>query len=476
VTEQQRMAMPVGAVGGSLPRADGATLGCIFVVVLMIVPARLVFRGLPMSITPADLVGLVLLIVWLCTQLTDKLGAAKGRNAARTALFVYALAMLATFGYGTVSYLPPDELNLADHGLVIVASLLGVGLVACDGVRSIARLDFLLKAVTVVGVVVALIGALQFLGFDLTKYMVLPGLRQTLTDVAPTEGRGGLARVQATTSHAIEFGVLCAMILPLALHYASRTRRRSDRAWRWWVAVLLVAVGLFFAVSRSAVLALAGVGAVLWTGWNWRQRGAALLSGTGFLVTMKFLVPGLLGTLYGLFANAGTDDSVNYRTHDYPVAEAEIANHLWLGRGLSTWYSPKHEVFDNQVLLSLVETGVLGLAALVGLFLAGIYVVVRARFMTTDRDLRSLALALAASLVAPVIGCFTFDLWSFSDVTGLTFLVVGAAGALLRIVREAEVGEATHGSVIRRCAVTAGGTATARLAASSPQPARSEGG
>ena len=64
----------------------------------------------------------------------------------------------------------------------------------------------------------------------------------------------------------------------------------------------------------------------------------------------------------------GTDDSVQGRTHDYGNAFEEIAKHLWLGRGLGTWYAPKHQVFDNQYLLSLVEVGVLGMVAFMGIF------------------------------------------------------------------------------------------------------------
>ena len=89
--------------------------------------------------------------------------------------------------------------------------------------------------------------------------------------------------------------------------------------------------------------------------------------------------------------------------HDYDTARQLIAQHFWLGRGTGTWYAPKHEIFDNQYLLTLVESGVFGLVTFVGIFVAGSTPrsgcasshAVRRRAQGHDRDL---ALSLAASL------------------------------------------------------------------------------
>jgi O-antigen ligase len=195
-------------------------------------------------------------------------------------------------------------------------------------------------------------------------------------------------------------------------------------------------MGLMFSVSRSAVLATAGVGFVLFLGWPGKRRLQALLVGVAFLAVMRVIAPGLLGTLYGLFANVGRDSSVQYRTHDYSIAALEIGRHLWLGRGAGTWYTPKYAVFDNTYILSTVETGLLGIAAIVGMFLAALYSAIRVRYLSTDPGTRDLALTIAACLVAPLVTAATFDLLSFATVTGLSFLLIGAAGSLLRTVTE----------------------------------------
>ncbi|MEU4830707.1 O-antigen ligase family protein [Streptosporangium sp. NPDC023615] len=429
--------LPASLDRPGLRAADGATLAAVFAVVLMLSPARLVFRGLPFSLTPADALGLFAALWWFCAHLTVTLGAAKGSNPVRTALFAYGAAMLLTYGYASAAYLPPDELDMADHAIVLVVALVGIGLAACDGVRGRERLDFVLRSLVVAGAAVGVVAALQFvLEFDLTKYLDFPGFRFTAELPAILE-RNTLRRVAATTGHPIELGVVCAMLIPLALHYAFDARDRGAPALRWWVCCALIGAGLMFSVSRSAVLGLAVVAAVLMAGWPARRRLWALVGGAGFLAVTKVAVPGLLSVFLGLFTSLSSDSSIQYRTHDYAVAATEIGNHLWVGRGLGTWYAPKHLIFDNQYILSLVETGVIGLLAFAAIFLAGIRAALRVRHLSSDPGVRDLGLSLAACLVVPLVGAATFDLRSFATVAGLSFLIIGVTGALLRTTRRA---------------------------------------
>ncbi|MGA5763383.1 O-antigen ligase family protein [Nonomuraea bangladeshensis] len=421
-----------------LPRphpADGATLGVVFVVILMIVPARLVFRGLSFAITPAEAVGLFALVWWFCAQLTTTLGAAKGRTLVRSAVFVYASSLIATYAYAAAGNLPRDELDLADHMLVSAFAMIGIVLLVVDGVRGRARLDLVLKTVAAMGAVLGVIGAAQFLlRFDPTPYMVLPGLRFTQEELFVVE-RNGLSRVAATTGHPIEFAVVCAMILPIALHFAFQALERRQPHLRWWLCAGLIAAGMVFSVSRSAFVGVAGAAAVLLVGWPRRRRLLALGAMVVFLGAVKVVVPGVLGAILDLFTGLSTDSSLRWRTMDYAAAATEISRHPWLGRGLGTWYAPKYLVFDNQYILTTVETGIIGVLAFAGLFLAGIWSALRARRLLTDPADRDLGLTLAACLVVPLIGAATFDLRSYAVITGLSFLLVGSAGALAREAR-----------------------------------------
>ncbi|GAA0361321.1 hypothetical protein GCM10009530_08510 [Microbispora corallina] len=440
-------------------RADGATLVCLFVLALFLIPARLVLRGLPMSLSLADILALVLLLVWLFAQFTSTLGAAKGTNPVRTGIFAFGMALLTCYGFGALGYLSSDELNLADHSLVLFVGYVGLVLVVCDGVRGRDRLDFVMKTIVVAGVVVSVVATFQYLlNFDPTAYMTLPGFRHTSVEGTETVmSRADLRRVAGTLGHPIELGVVCAMILPFGAHYAFRAGSRGEPALRWWLATAVIAAGLMFSVSRSAVIGLVVIALTLFPGWPVRRWLATLGALAVFLVVMKAAAPGLLGTFYNLFANATSDDSILYRTHDYPFALLEVAKYPIFGRGLGTWYPYKHQVFDNEYLLSLVETGIVGVVAFVGILACGVATALRARRLSGDPNVRNLALTVAACLLVPLVTAATFDLLSYPGVTSLMFLLIGAAGALLRTVKDenraqaaARTGDGAAASGLRR--------------------------
>jgi O-antigen ligase len=426
--------------------ADAATLVAIFVALLFLLPAKLVMSRLPLSISAATIVALGLGTFWMCTQLTTTLGAAKGRSPVRTALLAHGFALLLSFWGMSVAYLPSDERALGDHAMITAFALIFVALVVCDGVVTRERLYFLIRVIVGCACFVALVGILQYLfKFDLTPHLKPPLMRFTAEDPVVLT-RGGLPRVSGTTAHPIEYGVFCAMVLPLALHLTTfGPDTRASRALRW-AAVVLLGTGLMFSVSRSAIVALLCVATVLAVGWSPERRVRMLTAGAGFLVAVGVFTPSILRTLFNLFRGAGNDGSVEWRTHDYATARQLISEHLLLGRGIGTWYPPKHEIFDNQYLLTLVGGGVIGLVALLSIFVAGVYAAFRVirlssgsapRIPLARRD-RDLALSVMASLTVVFPSFATFDFMGFAKVASLAFLLAGLAGALLRVVlREA---------------------------------------
>lgn len=415
--------------------ADGATFAALFVVILMIVPARLILRGLPFALTPAEAVGLFAVLWWFCAHFTNTLGAAKGTNPVRTAVYLYAVAYLASYAQAALAYLEPRQLDLADHIGIIALALIGIALVACDGVRGLDRIDLVLKTAVVAGAILGVIGGIQFLfSYDPTIDLAIPGTR-VRGDAPAILERNGLNRAAATTSHPIEFGVVSSMILPVALHYAFAAREAGRAALRWWVCCALIGAGLVFSASRSPVLGLAAAGLLLLSHWPARRRAQALIALACFLAVLRLAAPGLVGAIAGLFDNLGNDSSIRYRTADYTIALDAIWRHPLLGRGHGTWYPPYDVVFDNQYLLTAVEGGLLGVLTLAALFLTAIWAALRARSLSADPTTRDLGVSLAAALLVTLVGCATFDLNSFETTSGIAFLFVGLTGALLRSQR-----------------------------------------
>lgn len=417
-------------------RVDGATLGCFFALSLTIIPARLIFKGLPLALTPAMLIGLFMGVLWFCAQMVDTLGVAKGRNAVRTSMFLFALSQVATFGYSTYSWLPNDELKATDRTFITMMAFVCVGIAVCDGVRGLARIDQVLKFLVSGATFMAIVGILQFLiAFDLTQYLMFPGLKLA-GEISFVLDRAGFRRPAGTAEHPIEFGVVCAMAVPLALHYSFRAMDYGGKHWRWWTCTAILGLAATQSLSRSAILGLSLAGLILIPHLPKGRRWKAVVAVLGFVAVLRVAVPGLVGTLIALFTNIGIDPSIDSRERGIDRAGQEIAEHLWLGRGLGTFLPTKYGYLDNQYLGTMVMAGMVGLAALIFLFLAAGYAAMRARMTSDDPKVRDLGVTLAASLSVPAVSAATFDLLAFSVATGFAFLLMGASGALLRAVRE----------------------------------------
>jgi hypothetical protein len=416
-------------------RWDGTTLLCFYCAVLFILPSHLVVAAIPLALAPSMLIGVGLGVLWLCAQLVSTVGMAKGRSLVRTALFLFALSQLATYGYATYVWLPSDELNATDRSVITILAVVVVGIMAVDSLRGLARIDKLLRVILYGCTFVAAIGLIQFfIGVDPTHYMVLPGLRE-VGDVQTLLERSIFRRPSGTAGHPIEFGVVCAIAAPLAAHYAFRAKDHGRRVWPWWLCLLTVSVGAMVSLSRSAILGLFAAALVLLPTWPPKRQLQSIIAAILFTGLMRLFVPGLIGTLFSLFNNLSGDPSIQHRTEDYARASIQIAMHPWLGKGFGTYLPDKYGPLDNQYLGTLVENGIIGLAALIFVLIAGAYAAIQIRRAAKDPVLRDLAQTLLASLSVIMVADATYDAFGFIMATGMCFLLVGVCGALWRSIR-----------------------------------------
>lgn len=416
------------------PRSLDATAVLTFLAgLLLLIPATQIVGPLGASGTPAYLVGILLLIWWTAARWVPALGVAYGLQPIRVAMGLFAASLLVTYAMSSAIPRPQAlEASAADRGMLKLLAWAGIALVAADGIRSRARLETLIRRIVVLAAVLAAMGLLHFWsGIDVAGMIKVPGL-QVNGDLVDIE-RSIFRRPRGTATHPIEFGVILAAVLPLALHVAvgrGRSRRRRD-----WLCLGLIAVAAPTTISRSAVVGLLVGFLVLLAGWNRRQRRVALMCLPVFVIGLRLAIPGLVGTLRSLFTGASSDPSVKGRTEDYAVAADYIGQHPWFGRGFGTFLPELYTTFDNQYLLHIVEAGVVGLAAILLLFAAGWCSARGARLRSTDPGDRHLGQALAASIASVGVTFATFDALSFPMVSGLTFLLLGCAGAAWRLAR-----------------------------------------
>lgn len=409
---------------------NGSTLVYLWVGALVLIPENLVLKPLGGAGSPAQIIGLFAGAWWLGAQL-GRTGPRAPSRRSYTLLSVLVFSGLILVSYIVAVSRPISELEIsaADRGLLQFASWLGVFLLVATEMDGRAPLDRALRLLVGVVGIAALLGVTQFMtGTSFVDSISIPGLspNQTLTSVYD---RNGFARSAGTSIHPIEFGVLLTMTLPFALHYAVTDIRRSPLLR--WAPLIAIAIAIPVAVSRSALIGVVVVLAIILPGWPAHRRRLTYAAVVAIVGVVYVAVPGLLGTLAGLFTGVGTDDSSLSRTDSYDLAFSFIERAPLLGRGFFT-FLPEYRILDNQYLGLVIEMGIVGLASFLGIFLSGAIEASRLAAGAPDETSRSLARALTASVVAGACSYATFDALSFNQVACVTFFVLGGIAMLTR--------------------------------------------
>ncbi len=409
---------------------DATSVLTLYAVLLMALPNRLVIGPLGGAGSPAGVVGLGCLLWWVAHHLGRSVTARRSPTTVRTALLCFAFAVGVSYVVATTRPIDGQEFSTGTLGIVLLAGWSGVLLVAHDGIVSRARLVVLVRRVVALGAVMAFVGIAQFVtGETLVDRISVPGLsvNHGLTSLTMREG---FSRPAATATHPIEYGAVVTMVLPLALALAFGDRERSGL--RRWLPVALIAVCIPLSISRSALLAgTMGLVIVVVT-WPPAARlvvAVAMAVGSAFLY---LAIPGMLGSLLGLFTGIGTDSSALSRTGSYSIVEEFVASSPLFGRGFST-FLPQYRILDNQYLGLAIETGLVGLSAFLALVAAAMLAARRAHRSARDLLGAQLAAGLLGAVTAGAVTLALFDGLSFSMSAGVLFLSLGLAGASRRL-------------------------------------------
>ena len=222
-----------------------------------------------------------------------------------------------------------------------------------------------------------------------------------------------------------------AALLPLALHLALFTKRKIV-----WIPTLLIGLTALMSVSRSAIVVAAAAMLIMFLGWPNRWRLAALAAAPVAGVIGPIALPGLLGTIRSLFTNLEDDPSVAGRTDDYSLVLRMVEERPTFGQGLFTYIPMVYRTIDNQALVILLELGIVGAIAFMTLIIVGMYCGLSARRGCEIERHRHIGLAVTASLFGIVISYVTFDAFGFRQVAGMTFLLLGLAGAVWNLTKD----------------------------------------
>lgn len=408
-----------------------------YLLLLEIVPSGWVVPAFGDVGTPANIYALLTLIWYAASWLAGRVRPAPGTGAPRLAMWVFGAAVLLAY----LALAEPDrqavalETQAADRGLIGLAAWLGVVVIASAGIDDYADLQRVLRRAVLYGSGVGALGILEFFtSKNLLASVHVPGLK-TSTTVSALINRGSFIRPSSNTSQPLELAGVLALLLPFALQQAFEPGREG--MLRRWLPVALIGGAMPLTVSRTSIIGLVVVLVLIIPTWPTRRRWPALgvlAVGVGLI---KVAVPGLVSTTVGLFSSflGNSDDSTQARTADYSGVAQYITARPWFGRGYGTFIPSLYRYTDNMYLLGLVEIGVVGVLAIVLMYLTGWRCGRLGRRLSTDPSRRELGQAFAAAMAAALVLSATFDSLSFPMFAGLLFLLLGLSGAYLGIAR-----------------------------------------
>jgi O-antigen ligase len=424
-------AAPPGTRSGGV---DAVTLLSILVVVRLALPSQFVVGPLGGSGGPGTLLGLMLGLYWIWHRLRR----VKPERAAalNTAAIAFGAIALASHVVAQLRPTAADELNLSVLSLVLLASWLGGLLLASDGVTSFERLRVLVTRLVVVGTAFAGFGLVQFVTRAAwVDRLSIPGLVIN-TPVYPITQRDGFTRPFSTAIHPIEFGSVIAMLLPLTIVFGLLGLQGGTVRWRNWIPAAVTLLAASLSSSRSTIIGVALGIVLMWPALKASQRLVGAFAALALGIFVFVAVPGMAGTIAGLFNGLNTgDSSVASRVDSFSLAATYFSRVPILGRGFGT-FLPRYRIFDNQYLLTLVETGALGFVALLLLWVVPVVGLARViRRSAQGSAQRLMGTGLLASCVVGGVGLAFFDGFGFPMMPEVWFVLLGLAGAYIRLTR-----------------------------------------
>lgn len=396
-----------------------------YVLLLLLIPSGRTVMAVGSLGRPALLWGLLCLMWWVWTMLTREDAPKRGWQPVRIALFAFLVTLLASYASASINSLPADEVSPLNAAMIRAASWSGVLLLANDGLVRADQIRALLRRIVVLGGILAVLGLAQFVtGDPLVSHVQIPGMSEDSS--AGVAYRGEFTRASGTAAHPLEYAVVLSAALPLAIAVALR-----EVGWghlhRWWPPVSLGLASLV-SVSRSAIVgSVLGI-LVLLPALSRAVRWAIAAVGLTMLTVAYVAVPGLIGTIRGMFVLVGSDSSAASRTDAAGGALQIASNYGPFGRGFGS-FLPKYLILDNQILGLYIEIGAVGLTAFLALIAVGLVTAI-----STARSIRGsedaiLAQALAAALAGSAVLFLFFDALSFTMSGGMLFLLLGIIGA-----------------------------------------------
>ena len=418
-------------------------LAALILVILFIPIRRYSLPGnLPFELEPYRLLVILLLVGWGASLLVDP------RTTFRRTGFDGPLILIFVAIVGSLVTNPSRVAELSSavqKDLMFFVSFVLVLYMTTSVVRNPETIELVTKTLVGGGAVVAFFAIIEArTGINAFNSLdrVIPFLRPGGEGEPEAFLKFGSAklRVFGSAQHPIALSAAFVLLVPLGLYLARRYGQR-----RWWLCVTLLVAGCASTISRTGIMMFVVVVLVfLWLRpKETRKLWPALIPA---LIVVKLVLPGTLGAIKNSFMPAGglvaQQQSMPGASGSGRLADLGPALQEWrakplVGEGFGTRVvdsggppGPRANILDNEWLGTLLEIGALGFFGWLWFFARVVRRLGKAA-KEDDSDRGWLLASIAASVAAFAVGMFTFDAFSFIQVTFLMFIFVGLGGAVL---------------------------------------------
>ncbi|HEY1994718.1 MAG TPA: O-antigen ligase family protein, partial [Edaphobacter sp.] len=174
-----------------------------------------------------------------------------------------------------------------------------------------------------------------------------------------------------------------------------------------------------------------------------------LLIGTIFLLTWQAVVPTAVRQRVTMTQNANgkLEDSANERVKLWEAAEVSILSDPIFGTGFATYQYTQHvdnlKDTHNWYVKVMVETGIIGLIIVMVMLEQMLALSYRLFKKAEDPLYRGLGLGLFLAICSCIIANFFGDRWTYLEITGPLWVLVGTAVCATHLPEEGPVTEVT---------------------------------
>jgi hypothetical protein len=424
--------------GGDWPRTTRVLpwMLAVFMAILWLVPFDSIElnASLPVDLKFDRLVLPFVLVTWALALIAGGRGAPRVRvTGIHLAVGAFVAVAFLSVVLGAQSLNQSLELDTAVKKLQLLLSYLSLFVVLASVVRRAEVRPFLIYML-----VLAVICALGVLWEYRTQYnmffdlpaKLLPGVFKIAT-LGSGYDLSGRRTTHGPAAHGLVVVAMFAMALPIAVVGIMHAKRWRSRVLYSLAAGLLM-LAMLSTQRKTALVAPASAFLVL---AYFRRRELLKLTPAAVVALVALLIvsPGTLAPVAQQFRaqQLGGANTVNDRASDYDAIRPDVFSHIAIGRGYGTYQPVGHRILDSEVLVRLVETGVLGLAAFVFLGLAAA-VTGRATIAARHPTRAPPALIGAAAGIVFLVTATLFDVMSFPQVPYIFLVFAALAAAVVK--------------------------------------------